>query len=304
MATYTAYEQIGIKEDISDTISNISPTKTPFQSDIGSEKINNKVVGWQEDSLRAVATNAKAEGADGVDVTVTPTVMRTNYTQILAETVKVSETADVVSTYGRAKETAYQMAKSAAQVKRDFENALVGTAQAAVAGDNSGPVARTFAGYQQQIAVANRIYTGAGPAALDETKLLSALQTAYNAGAEPGVVMVTPSNSLIVAAFAKAAGRFRSINDGSSDNTTVVNAVDLYVSPFGQVKIKLNRFLKALNTLVYDKDMWSKLTLRPWTRMPLAKTGDANKQMIVGEFSLKHKNQLGSAIIVEGTTGF
>lgn len=304
MATYTAYEQVGIKEDVSDVISNISPTKTPFQSDIGNEKVNNKVVSWQEDSLRAVATNAKAEGADGVDITAVPTVLRTNYTQIMAETVKVSETADVVSTYGRAKEMAYQMAKSAAQVKRDFENALVGTAQAAAAGDNSGPVARTFAGYQQQIASGNRIYTGAGPAALDETKFLSALQTSYNAGAEPNVAMVTPSNSLIVAAFAKASGRYRSIVDANAKAGTVVNTVDLYVSPFGQVSVKLNRFLKSLNTLIYDRDMWSKLTLRPWTRMPLAKTGDANKQMIVGEFSLKHKNQLGSAIIVEGTTGF
>lgn len=304
MAMITTYEQVGKKEDVSDIISNISPTKTPFQSAIGSEKVNNTLFQWQEDSLRAVATNAHAEGADAVDATIVPTVMRTNYTQILSETVKTSGTADVVSTYGRAKESAYQLAKSSSQVKRDFENALVGTAQDKAAGDNTTPTARTFAGYQKQIASGNITYTGAGPAALDEAHFLTNLQTVYNAGAEPNTVMVTPSNSLIVADFAKASGRYRTMQTGTGGDNEVVNAVDVYVSPFGRVMIKLNRFLKSGNTLVFDPAQWKKSTLRNWTRQTLAVTGDAMRQMLVGEFSLKHSNQAASGIIVEGTTGF
>lgn len=303
MATYQTYQQIGIKEDISDIITNISPTKTPFQSSIGSEKVHNTFFQWQEDSLRAAALNAAVEGADGSDVTVNPTVMRNNYTQILQETVKVSGTADAVATYGRAKESAYQMAKSAAQVKRDFEYSLVGSQQVAAAGNAS--TARQFAGYQSQIDTGsdNTVFTGAGPAALDEAHTLTALQGAYIEGAEPSVVSVTPSNSLIVAAFAKASGRYRVINDDRDSNKRVVNAVDLYVSPFGTVKIILNRFQHAGDTLVYDPSMWVKMTLRAWFRETLAKTGDALKMQIVGEFSLKHKNKKASSLIVEGTTG-
>lgn len=304
MPTYSSYEMVGIKEDVSPVISNLTPTFTPFQSDINKGTCDNRTPQWQEDSLRAVASSPKAEGADATDSTLTPTTMRINYTQIFQDAFKVSGTADKVATYGRAKESAYQLTKVGKALKRDLEHACVGTAQTKVLGDNTGPVARKFDGYQPQIAAGSLVYTGAGPAALSETALLNALQAAYTAGADVNIASVTPANSLIVAAFAKAAGRYRQINDQDAGAGKVVNVVDLYVSPFGQVKVKLNRFQKALNTLVYDPDMWELLTLRPWTREPLAKVGDANRTMVVGEFSLKHKNQAGSALIVEGTTGF
>jgi uncharacterized protein YhfF len=302
MAVYTAYDTVGIKEDISDVIVNISPRKTPFQDGIGSEKITNKLFQWQEDSLRAVAANVIVEGADASFITVTPTVMRSNVTQILAEASQVSGTMDVVSTYGRAKESAYQMAKSAAQVKRDFENALVGTAQTSITGSDG--VARQFTGFQPLCTAAGNVYMGAGNT-LDEAHLLTALQGLFTAGAEPDTISVTPANSLNVAAFAKAAGRFRTISDQSGDAKKVVNAVDLYVSPFGTVMVKLNRFQKSGNTLVFEASMWNKATLRPWFRQVLAQTGDSVKQMLIGEFSLKHKNFAASCVIVDNaTTGF
>lgn len=305
MALFQTYETVGIKEDISDIISNISPTKTPFQSSIGNEKVTQTVFQWQEDSLRAVNSGGTLEGADGVDVTVTPTVMRSNTTQIFAETVKVSGTLDAVSTYGRARESAYQLAKSSAQLKRDLENAFVGTAAAKVAGADA--TARVMASAQVQIAAANNVYTGGTATAMTEAMLLTALQNAYNAGADPSLIQVTPANSLVVAAFAAAAGRYRTLNTGDSNSqSTLINVVNLYVSPFGEQKIQLNRFLKASESaLIIDPSMWSKVTLRPWFRETLAKTGDSLKQMIIGEFSLKHKNQAAAAMVIEQiSTGF
>lgn len=303
MATYQTYQQIGIKEDISDVISNISPTKTPFQSAIGNEKINNTLFQWQEDSLRAQATNSMIEGADVTSVTATPTTLRNNRTQIMSETVKVSGTADVVSTYGRAKETAYQMAKSAAQVKRDLEHAFVGSAQDKATGDAS--TARTMAGFQYQLDSGSVSYTGGTSTVPTEAMLLAALQTCYTNGADPSIISVTASNSLTVAAFASASGRYRTVGGANGTTGTITNVVNLYVSPFGEEKVILNRFQKAKNTLIYDPESWAQCTLRPWTREALAKTGDANTQMIIGEFSLKHKNFKLSADIVEAVnSGF
>jgi hypothetical protein len=300
MATFQTYETVGIKEDISDIISNISPTKTPFQSSIGSEKATQTLFEWQEDSLRAVADNPQVEGADATYITVDPTVMRTNRTQIFSEAVQVSGTLDSTSTYGRARESAYQLAKSSAQLKRDFENALVGTAQTAVTGSDS--VARKMAGAQAQIAAANNVYTGGASTVMTEAMLLTALQNCYTGGAEPSMVQVTPSNSLVLAAYAAASGRYRTLQTGGADKT-LVNVVNLYVSPFGEVKVQLNRFLKASESaLVFDPSMWAKVTLRPWFRETMAKTGDSTKQQIVGEFSLKHKNQAASALVIEQTS--
>lgn len=301
---WDTYQQVGIKEDISDIITNISPRKTPFQDGIGSEKCWNTTVQWQEDSLRSAADNFQVEGADPTDVAVAATTMRSNYTQILWESVKVSGSADAVSTYGRAKEMAYQLAKSAAAVKRDFERHLVGVDTSATAG-TSGSAGRKFASYSRLLTVANNVvYPGTG-VNYDESFLLTALQNCYTNGAEPDTVMVTPTHATDTAAFAKAAGRFRTIVDQNAKASQLVNTVDLYVSPFGEVRIKINRFQKSTWTLVFDSSMWAKFILRPWTREVLAKTGDATHNMIVGEFSLKHKNFLASSLIVDNaTSGF
>ncbi len=300
MATFQTYEAVGIKEDISDIISNISPTKTPFQSSIGNEKCTQTLFEWQEDSLRAVQDSPVTEGADAVINTVVATVLRSNRTQIYSDAVQVSGTLDATSTYGRARESAYQLAKSSAQLKRDLEYSMVGTAQNVVTGDDS--TARKFAGFQYQVATGNNVYTGGTSTAPTEANILTALQNAYTAGADPTIIQVTPANSLVVAAFAAASGRYRTLQTGGNGDKTLINVVNLYVSPFGEQKVQLNRFLKAANTLIFDPSMWAKVTLRPWFRETLAKTGDSLKQQIVGEFSLKHKNQAASAMVIEAVS--
>jgi len=297
MASFFTYDQVGIKEDISDVISNISPTKTPFQALLKSESINNTLFQWQEDSLASAGANAKVEGADAVDTALTATTMRSNRTQILSKTVNIAATADVVSTYGRAKETAYQISKKSAELKRDLEYAMVGVAQNAAVGSSS--VARTFGnafgtdGTTAIIVAGNSV--AAGTAALTETHVLTANQALYTAGAEATVIMIKPADSLIFANFAAASGRNRTF-DGALDKK-IVNVVDLYVSPFGEQRVVLNRFILATGALIYDPANWKLCTLRPWTRELLAKTGDADRHMLIGEFSLKHLNYSASAKI-------
>lgn len=297
MSQYTSYDVVGKQEDISDIISNITPTKTPFQTSIGNETCDNLLFQWQEDSIRDVAANAQIEGFTAAASARTPTVMRNNVTQILQDTFQVSGTNDRVKKYGRAKETAYQASKAAAGLKRDLEHAFVGTAQTLV--NTSAAVARQMAGVQAQVDATMYTYTGGTGVVPTEVHLVDALQDVYDEGADPSVIMVTPTNSRTVAAFASASGRYRTINTGTSSDKTIVNAVNLYVSPFGEQRVVLNRFMQAKRTLIYTPDMWSKVTLRPWFRETLAKTGDNTTTMIVGEFSLKHKNALASAIIEE-----
>ena len=127
-ATMSSYDQVGVKEDISDIITNISPTKTPFQTMIGSEGIHQRLHEWQEDSLIDAADNAVAEGADAPAAVQNATVMRQNNSQILTKTAKVTGTADVTKTYGRDKELAYQLSLRSAELKRDHEWAKIGRA--------------------------------------------------------------------------------------------------------------------------------------------------------------------------------
>jgi hypothetical protein len=299
---FRTYDQVGKKEDISDVISNIAPTATPFQSLIGQESVSNTVYQWQEDDLAAVAANAAVEGADGTDADLTATTMRSNFTQIMAKTIRVSATADAISTYGRAKETAYQLSKKSAELKREFEFALVGSARNAAAG--SASVARQFGNVWGNdaggAAVINSavVTNNATAAALTEAMVLSTNQKLYEAGGEASYIMVKPADSLIIAGFAAAAGRHRDFDTG----TKLVNVVDLYVSPFGTQKVVLNRFQKADSALLFDPANWKKAVLRPFSRTLLAKTGDSDRHFIVGEFGLKHVNYKASGAIT-GLTG-
>lgn len=308
MALQTTYDLVGVREDVSDVISNIAPTKTPFQTSLTNEGVDNTYFQWQEDDLSAVGANAQIDGftaqAPQVSALATPgtyvgsltataTVLRSNYTQILSKTVRVSGTADRVRKYGRDKELAYQLAKRSAELKRDLEHAYVGLAQTATAGNAS--TARLLASVTSQIDNSVRVNNGA-PAALTETMILTANQNLYNAGSDASVIMVKPADSLLIANFAyRASGAERNRDLGGS--TTIVNTVDVYRSPFGTQRVVLNRFINTAHALIYDPEMWRKVTLRPWFRETLGKTGDNTAVMLVGEFSLKHRNFKGSSYI-------
>jgi hypothetical protein len=296
MAAFTSYDVVGKKEDISDVITMISPTKTPFTSMVGEEKVHNTIFQWQEDALAAPnLSNAQLDGFTAADAAPVATVMRNNVTQILAKTVNVAETTDAVSRYGRAKEIAYQLSKYSAEVKRDLEGVMLNS-QAIAAGSNG--VARVMNSYQAQVDVSLLIKTGAPTTTMTETVLMTTLQALYTNGVDPEILMIPPAEAITIANYAAAAGRYRTLNTGTANSqSSVVNVIDLYVSPFGEVKVVLNRFQVNTDYLIFDPSMWKRPVLRPWSRETLAKTGDNTRMMIVGEFSLRHKNYFASAIV-------
>ena len=300
MAAYTSYDTVGKKEDISDVITMISPTKTPFTSLIKEEKIHNTIFQWQEDALASPnLSNAQVDGFSASDAAPVSTVMRNNVTQILAKTVNIAETTEAVSRYGRAKEVAYQLGKYSAEVKRDLEAVML-SGQTSVAGSNA--VARTMNSFQAQVDATLLFKTGGASTVMPETtgaaNLMGTLQALYVNGVDPEILMVPPAESIVIANYASSAGRYRTLQTGASDSqTAIVNVIDLYVSPFGEVKVILNRLQLATDYLIFDPTMWSRPVLRPWSRETLAKTGDNTRHMIVGESSLRHKNYFASAIV-------
>lgn len=176
-----------------------------------------------------------------------------------------------------------QLAKTGEELKRDLEFAYVGRNGAAVAG-NESTTAREMASALNMVDAGNVI--AGGTAALTETMLLNCHRATYDAGGEPEILMIKPSDALIVANFAAASGRQRDFRS----ERTITNVVDLYVSPWGELKVVINRFLLSTVAFLYEPAMYKKIVLRNWTREKLAKDGDAERTMVVGEMSLKHKN--------------
>lgn len=333
MATMTAFDQVGKKEDVSDIITNISPTQTPLQTMIGREGAWNIVVQWQEDSLLSPAANAQVEGFSAITAAWQPTVMRSNTTQIFSKTAQTSGTTDAIRTYGRSQEMAYQLGMRSKELKRDLEFALVGTVQAQNLGNTS--TARVMANFPAMITSGTDIPAGYGvpvvfnnvatshasqttavnlplitgqyttgttaatPVSLSESMVTTVAQQLFSNGVDPSVLMINPNAALSVAGFVGTAGphgaaRQRLLDGGSK---TLVNVIDTYVSPFGDLRVVMNRFQRASEAYVFDPEMLKLYTLRNWFRETLGIVGDFRQIMVTGEFSLKHRNFAASGMI-------
>ncbi len=293
MALYSTYDQVGKAEDVQSTISMISPLDTPMYTAIKDQKVHARVYEYQHDSLASPADNKMAEGADASDATLAATTMVTGNTQILSKTFKVSATADAIKTYGRAKETAYQLSKALKELKKDIEYAYVGQDNAAVTGSES--TAREMASASQLIA--SGVTTDAGSNSTDamtEAKVNTNHQALYEAGGDPSIFMIKPADSLIVAGFTGASGRQRTFND---ENQTLTNAVNVMITPFGELKVVLNRIQMSTHAFLLDPTMWRSAVLRPTSRTLLAKNGDADTHFCVYEGGLMHLNPSGSGQI-------
>lgn len=312
MPTYQTYTAIGMREDLSDVIYNISPTDTPFMSSIGKTKATATYHEWQTDSLAAAALGGAVEGADASSITASPTTRIGNRTQIFTKSVAVAGTLEAVDKAGRKSEKAYQLAKVSAELKRNIELTLLSN-QVAAAGNSS--TARTLGGLQAWL---NTNYdggtdgvagSGGTTARVDgtdrtftETILKTVVAEVYTAGGTPKVLMVNPAHKQVVSAFAGiAAQRYMA---PSNEPTTIIGAADVYMSDFGTISVVPNRFMNTTNAgdetaFLVDPDMAAVAYLRPFETIELAKTGDSEKTQLLAELTLEVKNQAAHGIIAD-----
>ena len=105
--------------------------------------------------------------------------------------------------------------------------------------------------------------------------------------------MIKPADSTIVAGFAASSNRQRDL----AEATTLVNVIDVLVTPFGQYRTVLNRHQLSTHAFLIDPAMFKTLVLRPFFRVKNATVGDAETHSVVGEYSLKHMNFADSGMI-------
>ena len=294
MATYKTYDTVGIREDLQNAIYDISPTTTPFMSTVGRSTAKNTLHEWQTDSLAAVnLDNAQVEGADAVAPTLTPTTRVGNYTQISDKVVQVSTTDDKVDKAGRSTETAYQLSKASAEIKRDMESILLSD-QAKDPGNNT--TARKLGGLATWLTTNVVDTAGAAPT---ETMLKEAVLKAYTEGGEPTVLLVSPANKQVVSTFPGIAEqRFQAPSTGQ---TKIVGAADVYMSDFGTLSVVPDRFLSDDISYVLDPSMANVAYLRPFKSTKLAKMGDSEKTMMNVEYTLVVKNEAAHAMMTDLT---
>jgi len=308
--TFTSFDAKGIREELANVISNIAPEETPFTSNVGSENVSNTFFEWQLDDLSSVDTTAIIDGDDVASFDATTATVRVgNYTQIRRRSMIIADNLGFQDLAGRNDEVAYQLAKRGKEIKRDLETIYTGnTARSA----GSASAGRVTAGLGAWVATnVNKAGDGTNPTAADgsdarndgtqrdftEAMLKDVMQQAYTSGGNPSMLMVGPYNKTVVSGFAGiAAQRYQAPTDGP---TTIIGAADVYLSDFGALTVVPNRFSRERDAWCLDTEYASVATLRPIQAVDLAKTGDAEKKMLICETGLKVSNEKAHGLIAD-----
>ena len=314
--TFDSYDAVGIREDLQDVIYDISPEETPFYSACKKVKASNTLHEWQTDALRSSAANAHVEGDDTVAGAVTATSRLSNYTQIFKNAVSIPDTDEGLKKAGRAAEIAYQTLKIAKEQKLDIEKALFDN-NARAAGNAT--TARELAGAPAWL-ITNTVFganEGADPtgdgtdARTDETTALTAfsqtkfdtvMQSIWEQGGKPDVVYLSAFQMNKALGFVGMNNQRSTIGAAVGGSNAVVNAMDVYVTPWGTVEFMPTRENRSRDVFIMQSDMWAVGVLRPTKNSALAKTGDSTRRQVLTELTLVCKNEKASGIIADNTT--
>jgi len=314
--TFDSYDAVGIREDLSDIIYDVSPEETPFYTKCKKVKASNSLHEWQTDALRAAAANAHVEGDEITANARTATSRLGNYTQIFVDAVSVPDTDSGLKKAGRASEIAYQMLKTAKEQKLDIEKALFDN-NGRVAGNST--TARELAGLPSWL-ITNTDFganegadaTGDGTdARTDETTTLQAfsqarfdtvMQSIWEEGGNPDTVYLSAFQMNLALGFTGMNNQRATIGASVGGTNAVVNAVDVYVTPWGTVNFMPSRQNRSRDVFICQDDMWSVAVLRNTKNMELAKTSDSTRRAIVTELTLVSNNEKASGGVFDNTT--
>lgn len=292
---------IGNREDLVDMIWNVTPTDTPFTSNIDQTEAEAVTHEWQEDALDAPAANSVAEGADATYTAITPTVRRQNQTQIARKTFSISDTQEKVKKAGRKSEIRYQKILKGRALRKDIELAVIENPTYTTGATRVTKGLRGFCVTNNSLGA-----TGAAPAfpntaptdgtlrPFTEAILRAGILAQYNAGGSADALMLAPTlKQTMSGSFVGNGTRYV-----KAEEKKLVAAYDVYEGDFGSFKIIPNRCMsRTREAYLVEWDMAALALLRNMEDEELARIGAARNFMIECEFALEVRNERAHAAL-------
>lgn len=280
--------------DVTDLISVVANTETPFWNSLGKTKATNKYHEAQYYALTTGSSNALIEGQDYSMVKHSVPSTVGNYTQIFGKVAKVSKTQQSVSMYGIDDLLAQEIEWRMKELATDIEKALLqGTGNSGASG-----TARELTGALSLITTNVETGTGTGSETLTETMFNDALETIWAAGGRPKNVLVNSFQKRKISAFSGSSNT----KNVMFEKKELVNAVDTYISDFGILEIGLDSFMATDKVLIYDKSLFKVAMLRPIVVEDYPSVGSYVAKTIEGELTLESNNEVGSGTITQLST--
>lgn len=322
--TFETYDAVGNREELADRIYQITPEETPFTSLIGRKPIVSVHPEWQTDTLAAPDTdNNQPEGNDWSYEEVDPTTRVGTYAQISDKRVNISRTQDRTSKAGRKSELAREVAKRGVELRIDME-AIVLSNQASSAGSGDGATNRKLGGFRAWLSTNDNMGSGGASGGFNSsTKVVDAatngtqraftkaildavILSTYNAGGSPKTLMLSPYAKTVFSTFMSdtnvAQQRYAASKSGQ---TTIVAAADMYLSDFGPISVVPNRQMAragasvARNAFLIDPRMVSLGVFDDIQLVKPAKTGDAEKRVLITEYTLLVNNEAAHGVAAD-----
>lgn len=322
--TFETYDAVGNREELADKIYQITPEETPFISLIGRKKVASTHPEWQTDTLATPDTaNNQPEGTDWTYDAITPTARVGNYTQISDKKIVISRTQDQTSKAGRRSELAREVAKKGVELRTDMEVITLSN-QASTAGSGNGATNRKLGGLRAWLSTNDNMDGGgasggfnSGTSVVDaatngsqraftKTILDAVILSTYNAGGSPKVMMMSPYVKTVFSRLLDDADIVPLRKELKGNNqATLIAAADMYLSDFGLITMVPNRQMAragatiARNAFLIDPSMVSLGVFHDITNEKPAKTGDAEKRVLVTEYTLLVMNEAAHGVAAD-----
>ncbi len=316
MAIYTnaqsTYAQVGIREDLAEMVYRIDPEETPLQSNIATKgRAKNTLVEWQTQALAPPAANYQLEGDVTNAGSATARVRMNNRCAISKKVYAATGTSQFVELAGVESELDEQRLLKGVELKRDMEVTLL-----ANTGYDAGSTvsARKCAGLPAYVTNSDTTgmgnftassgtgslawnLAGATNRALSLSILNGAMKTAYVAGGKPKMLMLSPDQKVNFSQLALASNLSGGVQIRYNLNqvrpAALIGAVETWQSDFGALDVVVNvqqasdpTFLNKTAFLV-DPRFVDVAFLRPFQVESLAKTGDADAEHVIAEYTLR-----------------
>ena len=233
---------------------------------------------------------ARLEGADSDPIGYTDLSTNSNYTQIFHKEIKQTGTAPYQDRWGMTDQMQYESAKSIPEMMRLIERTLQYGKRSA--GSTTTP--RMMGGYQEFITTNKASGANMSVSSLIPGIIEDAVELIYNAGgAGDFLAIVNPATYQKIKNAYDSSSYVRYAPEQNRFGTLV----DRIVTPFGDVSFVIDRWQLSNLIPILKLDNVGMLTLRPWQVEDLAKTGDAEKKQLVGEYTFCLKLEKSHALL-------
>ncbi len=221
--------------------------------------------------------NLPQEGDDPVSGVNFQRTQPHNFTQIYQDEVEITRTEEKEAKYGVRSESSYQIGKRLKENAIKLErNLILGTRN-----QDTSNRRRSHGGLDFYIATG----VDSSTTTITDAKLLDQLQNSFDRGGMVDLLAVGGTQKRKISAFNSSDIRF------SRDENIRGAVVDWYDSDFGRIFIVLNRWVPTRFAFGLEKQYIDLVWFDPFFVEMLAKTGDRQQWELIGEVTMRVRNE-------------